>query len=85
MATFSKVKNPAAVIFTTNCNMKYYLSPLKFKGTKLMVCSNDNELRNDNYFTGILSKFLRFHSPEGPGIYENFGNTPPKKNLIIVP
>lgn len=50
-----------------------------------MVCSNDNELRNDNYFTGILSKFLRFHSPEGPGIYENFGNTPLKKNLIIVP
>lgn len=50
-----------------------------------MVCSNNNELRDDNYFTGILSKFLRFHFPEGPGNYENLGNIRPKKNLIIVP
>lgn len=34
MATFSKVKNLDAEIFTTNCNIKYYLSPLKSKGTK---------------------------------------------------
>lgn len=35
MVTCSKVKNPDAVnIIFTDYNIKYYLSPLKFKGNK---------------------------------------------------